>query len=520
MFIKRIFRPTKFALEFAAAMLNPMRIQEKILFKILKSNRYTEYGKKFNFNKIKSVEDFKKNVPVVDYDDLLPEIKKMKNGKKNILVKEKVIFFAVSSGTTSEPKFIPITSKRMDFYRGEFFLWMMSKGGTKMMKGKTLYFAAGDFIGYTRGRIPYGNITGHLVRNTSPVTKNKLVVDSDTLNIRNFDKKMKKIALLALMEKNITHIGFASAVQGILFFDFLKNNKEMLIKKIKKKNKKRAKYLENLENFKPINIWPNLWLINSLKTNSNKIYLEAVKEKLGKFDMVVKDNGIFASEGRISLGIIDVDGEGVIPANETFFEFCEKKGDSFLEPITLDKIKKGKKYKVIMTTQEGLYRYDIKDVVKVVDFLGKLPVVKFAERDKFLNVTEEHAPEGEIVRGVKDGLNKFKIKFRSFTVVPFIMKNKKPRYEILLEILGKFREGVWKELLKEIDSNWQKYMLTYSETRNEFGRMDSPILSLVKKGSYDKIDSEILAKKGQAKPINVTEDVIFRKKFDIEKSYS
>ena len=98
MLIKRIFRPTKFALEFAAAMMDPKKIQEKVLFKILKNNRDTEYGKRFKFKEIKSIEEFRNNVPVVDYDDILPEIQAMKNGKKNILVKDKVLFFAVSSG--------------------------------------------------------------------------------------------------------------------------------------------------------------------------------------------------------------------------------------------------------------------------------------------------------------------------------------------------------------------------------------------------------------------------------------
>ena len=172
-----------------------------------------------------------------------------------------------------------------------------------------------------------------------------------------------------------------------------------------------------------------------------------------------------------------------------------------------------------MTTQEGLYRYDLKDVVKVVGFLGKLPVVKFVSRDKFLNVTEEHAPEGEIVRGVEKALKEMKLKIRAFTVVPHVVKNKKPCYEILLESLGKIDKIKGVELLKNIDYNWQKFILTYAETRNEFGRMDSPILSIVKKGEYDKADSEVLIKRGQAKPILVTEDLNYRKKFKIEKSY-
>jgi hypothetical protein len=85
--------------------------------------------------------------------------------------------------------------------------------------------------------------------------------------------------------------------------------------------------------------------------------------------------------------------------------------------------------------------------------------------------------------------------------------------------LNKINKKIGKNLLKEIDTKWQKYILTYAETRNEFGRMDPPILSIVKKGNYDKIDSEILAKKGQAKPLLVTENFNYRNKFEVLESY-
>lgn len=521
MIIKRIFKPATFFSDFLVAKKYPLKAQERILKRILSGNKNTVYGRKYKFSKINSVEDFQKQVPIITYPDISTYIEKMKRGKQNILVKNKVLFFATSSGTTSEPKFIPVTKRRMDFHRGEFLLWIryMLKKNVKILKGKTLYFAGGSLNGYTQGKIPHGNISGYLTENSSRFVRNKLVANMDLLNIMDFDVKMKEIAVRALLEKKITQIAFASAVQAILFFDYLKENREMLIFEVEKKSKRRAKFLRGLKSFKPINFWPDLWLINCIKAGVNNTYLEVVKEKLGKKDVVIRDPGIMASEGRISLGITEIDRAGIIPVNECFFEFREKVGEDFMEPVTVDKLVKGGQYKVIMTTPEGLYRYDIEDVLEVVDFMDKIPLVRFVSRNKFLNVTEEHAPEGEIVRGIRDALNKMKIKFRSFTVIPYIIKDKRPCYEILIEPLEKLSKSDGLKLLKLIDFNWQEYMLTYAETRNEFGRMDPPILSVVKSGEYDKIDSEVLAKRGQAKPINVTEDLKYRDKFEIVKSY-
>ena len=98
--IKRV----KFVKEFIQAKKNPLKMQNKVLMKILKHNKHTKYGKKFKFKKIKSIEDFQKKVPVISYDNIKNEIESMKAGKENILVKDKVLFFATSSGTTGNSK--------------------------------------------------------------------------------------------------------------------------------------------------------------------------------------------------------------------------------------------------------------------------------------------------------------------------------------------------------------------------------------------------------------------------------
>ena len=198
----------------------------------------------------------------------------------------------------------------------------------------------------------------------------------------------------------------------------------------------------------------------------------------------------------------------------------EKKKNGFAPPITIDKIRKSKQYKVIMTTFEGLYRYDIADIVKVVGFERKLPIIRFVSRNRFLNVAEEHAPEKEIIRSVEEALNNLKIKFKFFTVLPYFEDlTKKPRYEIMLELKEKINNQNARKIIKRIDDLLQKYILTYKKTRIDFNRMDMPILSIVENGSYDFFHLKQSLKSSQFKPVLVTEDTNFKKKFKIIKIF-
>src|SRR3990167_4510738 len=94
---------------FEKSTRDPMTAQRVVLFEYLRRNRNTEYGRKFNFANIRSVEDYRNAVPLSDYETMRPYVDRMTRGKANILVSDKVVFFGATSGTTSKPKFIPST---------------------------------------------------------------------------------------------------------------------------------------------------------------------------------------------------------------------------------------------------------------------------------------------------------------------------------------------------------------------------------------------------------------------------
>ncbi len=514
-----ILNQIKSIFDFQDALIDPLLVQKKILLKILNKNKNTEYGKKYSFSKIKTIEEYIKTVPIIKFSDIEPEIERLKLGEQNIFTKDKVIYFASTSGTTSKIKLVPTTKQRIKNYNKEFALWAIYvlKNYFKIANGKTLYFAGPYLEGKTRGKIPYGSISGYLPYKSPWYVKRKISNPVTLYNEMNFEKKINKMAFYALQE-NITQIAFTAPIEAILFLDYIKDNREKLIKKIKRKNPKRAKYLTEIKDFKATNIWPNIGLISCFKSKTNEMYVDTLLEKIGK-KIEVRDPGINASEGRITIGLSKDGVSGAPPLNMTFFEFMDVDKNN-KKTVTVDKLKLNKKYKVIITTQEGLYRYDIGDVVKVTGFLKKVPLIRFFNRENHLNIAGELAHEDEIIKAIIKTIKETNISVKHYTLIPYLLDfSKKPRYEILLDLNEDIDSKKANEFKQKLDLNLKEIINDYKQMREEFGRMDDPVISILEKNSYDEFNKKRVVGSGNPKPINIHPDHNFRNNFKIKKTY-
>jgi hypothetical protein len=119
--------------------------QEQILSQLIKSAAKTQFGTDHDFSQIKSHEDFKRQVPVRDYEALKPYIDKIKEGKHNVLWKGQPIYFAKTSGTTSGVKYIPITKdsipNHINTARNALLCYMAETGNTKFADGKLIFLS-------------------------------------------------------------------------------------------------------------------------------------------------------------------------------------------------------------------------------------------------------------------------------------------------------------------------------------------------------------------------------------------
>ena len=170
---------------FEEATKNPIKTQRKILFEFLKRNQKTEYGSKYNFSKIKSIDEYQDQVPLNDYESLRPYIEKMTKGESNILTIDKPILFGITSGTTGKPKFVPVTkysrSKKTDVM--DLWLYHISRQYPEIFDGKILAIISPEVEGHTESGVPYGAETGHGYKNLPDVVKGLYVLPYEVFEI-------------------------------------------------------------------------------------------------------------------------------------------------------------------------------------------------------------------------------------------------------------------------------------------------------------------------------------------------
>ena len=119
--------------------------QDNILKELIKVGRTTEFGKEHRFDQVNSYDEFRKAVPIRDYEAFKPYIEKVKEGKHNILWKGMPIYFAKTSGTTSGVKYIPITKESIPNHinsaRNALLCYMAETGNTRFADGKLIFLS-------------------------------------------------------------------------------------------------------------------------------------------------------------------------------------------------------------------------------------------------------------------------------------------------------------------------------------------------------------------------------------------
>ena len=404
---------------------DPMKYNTELLMKILDDNKDTEYGKKYDFANIKTIEEYQKKVPITDYDSYADYIYRMtEKGEKGLLTVYPVSHYAKSSGTMGNPKRIPASDLNqnlsMKYNFGHLFNLFAHKVGLDWMKYPFLYLAeisisvlkSGDTYGSISGRMigGFGDQLSQLV--TSPVEALMPSVETDTRYVH---------ARFALAEKNIPFVVTSFVSLFLESLRYIKGNWELLVKDIENGTidesirmpedvresllgkiepmPERAQELREIfeEGFdEPIvpKIWPKMSLLVGIGTGGFSNYLKKIKEYTGpdfNFALV----GLTASEGMFSIPIELNNPDAILIPDSMFYEFLalEDEGD-YSKVITLDQMEVGKDYEVITTNLSGFYRYRMKDVVRCIGKHKETPKIEFLYRlDQCLSLTGEKVNE-------------------------------------------------------------------------------------------------------------------------------
>ena len=177
-------------------MFSALCDQENIFQNLIKVGSKTEFGKDHNFDKIKTHEEYINHVLVRDYEEFIPYIKKIKEGKHNVLWKGQPLYFAKTSGTTSGVKYIPITKdsipNHINTARNALLCYMAETGNTAFADGKLIFLSGSPELERVGG-IPTGRLSGIANHHVPKYLRSNQLPSFETNCIEDWETKLEKI---------------------------------------------------------------------------------------------------------------------------------------------------------------------------------------------------------------------------------------------------------------------------------------------------------------------------------------
>ena len=524
------------------------RPNEETLLKILKDNKDTEYGKKYDFANIHSFEEYKAKVPLSTYDDYNPYVKRMiKNKEENLITAYKVLQYADTSGSIGVQKHIPVTDKMIYIHKKYSFV-----------RSKAI---ADKYFRETYGRPVPSEFGLNTVECENTVAEDGRIRSSATGAVARKYRKLFKFFLtspdpihfpiggmnmnymkarFALERKNLCFMLSAFMTNLVDIMNFIKTHWEILVDDIEhgtinpdmceeqsrpaimkyvKPKPKRAQELRKIfeEGFDtPIipRLWPTMSWACAIGNGSFSSYLKKYKQFAG--ENVGIDYFVYAaSEGMFAVDIEMNKPEFCMLTDSSFFEFRDATADDDdNNTIMMDQLEVGKEYEVILTNLGGFYRYKILDVIRVLGFYNHLPLITFAYRKgQLANIAGEKTTEEHLNETVAELSKELNIEITDFSLY---LDTDRPlsRYVLLIETDSQIdidRDGKYAEAFRRIIREKNK---EYSVV-DDRGSLDKPLV-LVQQPQTHALWREYKLMKGssanQVKPVRML-DIPMKQKF-------
>jgi len=391
---------------------NPIETQEKVFKSLILEAKETEFGKDHNFGQIKSFSDFAKHVPVRDYEGLKPYVDKVVKGKENVLWKGKPLYFAKTSGTTSGAKYIPLTKESMPFHveaaRNAILHYIHETGNASFVPGKMI-FLQGSPIMEEKNGIQFGRLSGIVAHFVPKYLQKNRMPSWETNCIEDWETKVDAI-VEETFDKNMTVIsGIPSWVQ-------------MYFEKLKQKGGKPVG--EIFKNF-------NLFIYGGVNFEPYRAKFEnLIGRKVDSIELFPASEGFFAyQDSQTAKGMLLLLNAGI------FYEFI--KADEFFNEnarrYTIGEVQLGINYALIISTNAGLWGYNIGDTVQFTS-LKPYRVIVSGRIKHYISAFGEHVIGKEVEEALKEAMENSNVRVNEFTVAPQITpKEGLPYHEWFIE---------------------------------------------------------------------------------------
>lgn len=489
------------------------QVQREWLLARLRRCRETQFGRDHGFESLKSVDEFRRQVPPARYDYFAPYIDAVARGDFRALIPsdDQVTRFTITTGTTGTPKLNPVTAEWLREYRRAWEFW-----GLKIMLdhpdkigGKVVHLAGTWDMGQTPAGIPISMVSTLGARCQNPFVRPFYTIPNDVGEIRDPVARhyttlrlslpesvglvvvMNPGTLLRLVELGNEHGEklIRDIRDGTLSseFDIPLEVRSALAPRICRPNPSRAQELdaivERTGGLLPKDYWPAptiaCWLGGTAGYQAR--YLP---EYFG--DSPLRDMGLVSSEGRHTIPIEDDTPEGVLAVNAGFYEFIPVAENSAAHPVVLEghELEIGQDYYLLMTTASGYYRFNIGDIVRCRGFKGEAPLLEFLQKgDRCGDLEGEKVTEHQFVQAAGGAAEMFGIRLGYMTAVPWRPGRECPCYAVIVEYGDIPDRSLAARFLDNLDRRLMATNFLYSARRRE-GVLGGPRLVRIPPGAW------------------------------------
>ncbi|MBI3720128.1 MAG: GH3 auxin-responsive promoter family protein [Sphingobacteriales bacterium] len=380
--------------------------QEAIFQELIKVGRKTDFGKDHGFDQINSYDDFKKTVPIRDYEQFKSYIQKIKDGKHNVLWKGRPIYFAKTSGTTSGVKYIPITKESIPNHINtarNALLCYIAETGKADFTNKKMIFLSGSPELDRIGDIPTGRLSGIVNHHVPKYLRTNQLPSYETNCIEDWETKLDKIVEETIKEDMGLISGIPPWMQ--MYFDRL----------VEKSGK-------------PVNeLFPNFSVMVQGGVNFEPYkarLFDTIGKKIDTIELFPASEGFFAfQDSQTEPGLLLNTNSGI------FFEFIPSQ-EAFNENptrLSLKDVKVGENYLLIINNNAGLWGYNIGDTVKFVS-TNPYRLVVSGRIKHFISAFGEHVIGEEVEYSLQKAAEEEGLKIVEFTVAPMIQQGEGKSY--------------------------------------------------------------------------------------------
>ena len=430
---------------------NAVKVQNTLLLSLVNRAKNTKFGKDHNFSEISNYSDWKKNIPVRDYEELKVYVQEIINGEKNVLWPGRPLYFCKTSGTTSGTKYIPISTESMPHHitaaRDAILSYIAETKNTSIVNGKMIFLQGSPELSRT-GNILTGRLSGIVAHHTPSYLKKNQLPSYETNCIEDWENKLDEIVEETL-DKNMSLIsGIPPWVQ--MYFEKLQDKTGKPIKDIFPKF---DLFIYGGVNYEP--------------------YRQSFEKLIGK-----KIDGIEfypASEGFIAYQDSQTEKGMLLCVNHgIFYEFIPAEEFFIKNPtrISLADVEVGVNYVIILNTDAGLWGYNIGDTIKFVS-IDPFRIVVSGRIKHFTSAFGEHVIAEEVEKSLQETIARIPAQVNEFHVAPQVNPESGLPYHQWLIEFEKEPENM-AVFSKMIDNNLQKQNTYYKDLIN--GGILKPLL--------------------------------------------